>query len=358
MSSLRIGIVGLPNVGKSTLFNALTKNNVLAANYPFATIEPNTGVVPVPDGRLEKLAKMFNSQNVIPATITFVDIAGLVAGAHKGEGMGNEFLSHVRETDAIVQVIRTFENEDVQHVHQSIQPDKDIEVINTELILADLQTIESHLPKVKRQAKGDPTLDVLVQLINSLKKQLSQDTLAINTNLDLQPLSYLNLLTYKPIIYVFNVDENTLKDNEKLKRYSKLSPSDDNVFISAKIESELGDLDDSDAQEFMQEYGIMESGLKTLAKSGYKILNLQSFITSGEKETKAWTIKVGTKAPQAAGAIHGDFERGFIAAEIVSYEELIAAGSWLKAKTAGKLRTEGRDYVMQEGDVVNFKFNV
>lgn len=356
--SLSIGIVGLPNVGKSTLFNALTKNNVLAANYPFATIEPNTGVVPVPDARLGILAELFSSEKILPATVTFVDIAGLVAGAHKGEGMGNAFLAHIRETDAIAQVVRAFEDDLVQHVSNKIDPKSDIEIINTELIMADMQVIEKHLPTLVKMVKADPKKQAIVTKLEQLQNKLAEGILAVESGIDLTDLKYLSLLTAKPFIYVFNVGEAGLKDEVKKAELKTLAPSDKVVFVSAKLEAELSELPDDESKELMKEYGLEQSGLERLSEMGYKTLGLQSYLTAGEKETRAWTITAGTKAPQAAGVIHGDFERGFIAADVVSYDDLVEIGSWVKARTLGRVRLEGKDYVMRPDDVVEFKFNV
>jgi len=356
--SLSIAIVGLPNVGKSTLFNALTKNNVLAANYPFATIEPNTGVVPVPDPRLEKLEELFNAQKVIPATVTFVDIAGLVAGAHKGEGMGNAFLGNIRETDAIAQVVRVFKDDDVQHVSNRVNPEDDIDIINSELILADLQTIENHIPKLTKQAKTDPAAKKLIPVIEELKAKMDTGVLAVNAGVDLDSIKHLSLLTAKPFIYVFNLDEAGIIDQAEQDKLKSMAPTDTVVFVSAKVEQEISELDGLDAELFMTEYGLTESGLERLSKVGFETLGLQTYLTAGEKEVRAWEIKKGYTAPQAAGVIHGDFERGFIAADIVSYPDLIENGSLSAARSVGKLRTEGKDYIMQPDDVVEFKFNV
>ena len=358
--SLSIGIVGLPNVGKSTLFNALTKNNVLAANYPFATIEPNTGIVPVPDDRINKLGELFNSKKVVPATVTFVDIAGIVAGAHKGEGMGNAFLSHIRETDGIVQVVRAFEDSDIQHVEKSVDPARDIDIIKTELILADLQTLETHMPKVAKQARADKEMAKKIPVLEAAKTALESENLLINA-LDqeqLDTISYLQMMTTKPFIYVFNLDEAGIQDEAKKTELRTIAPTDNVVFVSAKIEAEISELEGEDAEMFMEEYGLKESGLSRLSKVGFSTLGLQTYLTAGEIESKAWTIPQGATAPQAAGVIHGDFERGFIAADIVNYDDLVETGSRAKAREAGKLRTEGKDYVMRDGDVVEFKFNV
>lgn len=359
MSSLQIGIVGLPNVGKSTLFNALTNNNILAANYPFATIEPNTGIVPVPDARLEALGALYKTQKIVPATVTFVDIAGLVAGASQGEGLGNQFLSHIRSTNAIVQVVRAFTDPNVIHVDDEHNPQKDIDVINTELVLADLQTIEKRLPKLEKEARANPKLkpefDTLQRahgLLNDNKPLSSVD------DLDLTHLQDLHLLTAKPVIYLFNLDENGLQDENRKQELRQMAAPAKALFICAQLESELRGLDEADAQEMLESYGQTESGLIQLIHAAYDVLGLQSYLTAGEKEVRAWTIRKGYTAPQAAGVIHGDFERGFIAAEIVSYADLIAAGSEHAAKAAGKIRTEGKTYVMQPDDVVEFRFNV
>ena len=357
--SLSIGIVGLPNVGKSTLFNALTGSNILAANYPFATIEPNTGVVPVPDDRLAQLAKLYKTDKIVPATVTFVDIAGLVAGAAEGEGLGNQFLSHIRSTNAIVQVVRAFDDPNVTHVDEAHDPKKDIDVINTELVLADLQTLSRRLTKFEKEARANPKLKPVLEAYQQANKILDEGRPLWNhPELDNEALSDLQLLTLKPIIYLFNLDEPGLADSARQKTLREMVNPAEALFVSAKLESELKDLDQTDAAELLASYGQAESGLLQLIHAAYGTLGLQSFLTAGEKEVRAWTIRRGATAPQAAGVIHGDFERGFIAAEVVSYQDLVDAGSLTAAKSAGRVRTEGKTYVMQPDDVVEFRFNV
>lgn len=358
--SLSIGIVGLPNVGKSTLFNALTDNNILAANYPFATIEPNTGIVPIPDKRLVKLAQIYDSQKIVPATVTFIDIAGLVAGASKGEGLGNQFLANIRNTSVIAHIVRAFSNDDVVHIETIFNPKRDIEIINTELILADLQTIEKRLPKLAKEAKSNSKLKNQAEKLQLLHNSLNEGKLAssILTPAEIQDFEDLHLLTVKPVIYVFNVDEETLNNQSKKDNLAKLVAPAQHIFICASLEDELKTLNDTDKQELLDSYGIKSSGLTQLIHSAYWALGLQSYLTAGIKEVRAWTIKQGSTAPQAAGVIHSDFERGFISAQIVSYSDLIKAGSEASAKSAGKMRTEGKNYIMQPDDIVEFRFNV
>ena len=363
--SLKAGIVGLPNVGKSTLFNAITKKNILIANYPFATIDPNVGVVNVPDNRLQVLANIYEPKQIKPATFEFVDIAGIVKGASEGEGLGNKFLSHIREVDAICEVVRCFENKEITHVEGSVDPIRDVEIINLELALADLEIISNRIEKIRKKAQTTKDKESLIEL-NALEKSKQ----ALEKNLPLRLIKYeeeelfalksFNLLTLKPHIYLANIDENEIgeenEDVQKLKEYASKENSQV-IVISAKIESELSELDDNDKQEMLNELGINQSGLDKLVEATYSLLGLKTYFTCGKEEVKAWTYKDGMNAKKCAGIIHTDFEKGFIKAEIIAYKDLIEAGSELKAKENGKLRIEGKEYLMQDGDICHFRFN-
>jgi ribosome-binding ATPase len=358
--SLSIGLVGLPNVGKSTLFNALTKQQVLAANYPFATISPNVGIVAVPDQRLQQLATLYPGAKVVPASVTFVDIAGLVKGAAEGQGLGNQFLAHIRESSAICQVVRVFSDSDVVHVDGEINPSGDIETINTELILADLQTLSKRLPKLESDAKKDPKLKASLALALQLKQHLNagSPTHSLPGITDEPAVADLQLLTAKPFIYLFNLDESDLINSQKQIELTELVAPAQAVFACAKVEAELSELPAQEAAELLSELGQTRSGLEALSQVSFRTLGLQTFLTAGPKEVRAWTIPQGATAPEAAGVIHTDFQKGFIKAETVDFEDLMLAGSMTEARSKGKVRLEGKDYIMREGDVVEFRFNL
>jgi len=367
LKQMKLGIVGLPNVGKSTLFNAITKAGAESANYPFCTIDPNVGIVTVPDERLDVLTKMYDSKKTVPAAIEFVDIAGLVKGASKGEGLGNKFLSHIREVDAIIHVVRCFEDPNIVHVEGSIDPKRDIDTINIELILSDLDIVEKRIDRTRKMLKGDKKYQLELDTLLKLKEALENETCARLIELseeEKEAIKEVSLITAKPVIYATNVSEDDfidgIENNQLVKKVEEIAQKEDSLVlpISAKIESEIAELDDDEKIAFLNELGINESGLDRLIKASYKLLGLMSFLTAGETETRAWTIKIGTKAPQAAGKIHTDFERGFIRAEVISYDDLIACGSMTAAKEKGLVRSEGKEYIFQDGDIVLFRFNV